>query len=361
MKNRAIIPLVLGLVVGFLAIKFSVDAIQRAQGARPEIVEIEVVVAGEDINASTRIKPDMLMVRRTPKTPLVPADAFSSMEDLVDRVTKKFIPQGIPITATMLAEDGTLPGIEERIEEGFRAVAVKIDESTGVAYLLRPGSFVDVIVVMDVKKSGHKSETISRVLLQRVKVGAVGQMLNDATAEDGPSRVRSVTLIVPEGDVPKLHLAQTKGRLTLAMRSENDMLITDEAEAQQGELFGEKKQADAVVGPPAPPPAVAPADEPECKTTPAVVTVVNGGDVYRLVYKGSCSMELLGVQRGLTEGDSGATFHPGSGGRGGALPGPRTLHSERDRRLRRSGAQSTTSDVAPRDNDDTDDYEEVGE
>jgi pilus assembly protein CpaB len=285
------------------------------------------------------------------------------MEDLVGRVTSKFIPQGMPVTASMLAEDGTPAGIEELIDEGYRAVTVKIDESTGVAYLLRPRCYVDVIVVMDVKKSGRKSETISRVLLQRVKVGAVGQMLNEVGTEDGPSRVRSVTLIVPESDVPKLHLAQTKGRLTLAMRSTNDVLITEEAEAEQGELFGEQEQqAEAFVGPPAPPPALASDDEPDCKTTPAVVTVVNGGDVYRLFYRGRCSTELVGVQRGLTEGDSGATFQPAAGGSGGTTAGPRTLHNERDRRLRRRGAQTDKPDNAPRrDNDRYNEDEEVGE
>jgi hypothetical protein len=213
---------------------------------------------------------------------------------------------------------------------------------------------------MDVKKSGRKTETLSRVLLQRVKVGAVGQMLHDQTVEDGPTRVRSVTLIVPEGDVPKLHLAQTKGRLTLAMRSEGDVLITDNAEAQQGELFGEEQQAGGLVGPPPPPPQVA-EDEPEGKTTPAVVTVVNGGEVYRLWYRGGCSMELLDVKRGLTEGDSGATFAPGPGGRGAATAGSRTMLSERERRLRRLGARSTKSDVDPVDDHRRNDKEEVGE
>ncbi len=366
MKSRAIIPLILGLVVGFFAIKMSVNAIHRAQGSSVPVEMVDAVVAGQDINASVRIAADMLLVRKTPKTPLLPPDSFTGIDPLIGRVTSKFIPQGMPLTAGMLAAEGTLPGIEERIEEGYRAVAVQIDESTGVAYLLRPGCFVDVIVVMDVQKPDRKKETISRVLLQRVRVGAVGQMLNQSSEESANARVRSVTLIVPEMDVPKLHLAQTKGRLTLAMRSEHDVLITDKAEAQQAELFGEKtpESPDSFVGPPSPPPVIAAAEEslePDCENSPSLLTVINGSDVFRLLYKGPCSRDLLEVHRGLTHGDSGATFSPAAYGKGQA-DGRRGGLSENQRRLRRLGAAGSQAD---RTGDDDvyiePSYEEVGE
>ncbi|UCG17692.1 MAG: Flp pilus assembly protein CpaB [Phycisphaerales bacterium] len=344
MKNRAIIPLVLGLVVGVLAVKFSVDAIQKAKGSRVDMEEVDAVIASSDIASSIRITPDMLMVRRTPKTPLLPPDAYASIDGLVGRVSKKFIPQGAVVTSAMIAEEGTLPGIEERIEEGYRAMAVKVDESTGVAYLLRPGCFVDVIVVMDVVKPGRKKETTSRVFLQRVKVGAVGQMLSETTTEDGPVRVRSVTLIVPEADVPKLHLAQTKGRLTLAMRSEDDTLITDNAEAHQDEVLGERRpQPGPFIGPLAGGPMAPPVAD-AAQDRDATVTVINGPDVIRIMYDGIRSMAVKGVQRGLTEGDSGATFVPAGPSYPRVDPGRRSALSPQERLLRRSGAGSTGSD-----------------
>lgn len=344
MKNRAIIPLVLGLVVGVLAIKFSVDAIQRAKGSRVDMEEVDAVIASSDIASSIRITPDMLMVRRTPKTPLLPPDAYTSIDGLVGRVSRKFIPQGAVVTSALIAEEGTLPGIEERIEEGYRAMAVKVDESTGVAYLLRPGCFVDVIVVMDVVKSGRKKETTSRVFLQRVKVGAVGQMLSETTTEDGPVRVRSVTLIVPEADVPKLHLAQTKGRLTLAMRSEDDTLITDKAEAHQDEVFGDRQpQPGPFIGPLTGGPIAPPVADSAAQDRDAMVTVINGPDVIRIMYDGIRSMAVKGVQRGLTEGDSGATFVPAGPSYPRVDPGRRSALGPQERLLRRSGAESTGS------------------
>ena len=67
-----------------------------------------------------QLKPDILV-----------KGADYRMEDVVGRVTKKFLPQGIPITASMLAEDGTLPGIEERIEELNRTL-MRVDFQPGL-------------------------------------------------------------------------------------------------------------------------------------------------------------------------------------------------------------------------------------
>jgi len=353
MKNRAIIPLVLGLVVGLLAIKFSVNAIQRARGSSAPAVEVDVVVASQDIHSSVRITSDMVVLKKTPKSPLMPFDACTSIDKLVGRVTQKFIPAGTPIAATLMAPEGTMPGIEERIPEGYRAVSVNVDESTGVAYLVRPGCFVDVLVVMDIKRPDRKPETISRVLLQRVRVGAVGQTLSDATSDTGASKVRSVTLIVPEEDVPKLHLAQTKGKVTLAMRSEDDVMVTDKAQARQGELWGEKpaEPADTSLVGPVAPSAIpgAPTTESEVKKdVSAMVTVVNNtpgraADVFRMIFKGVDSMDILGIKKGLTEGDSGATYAPQPQTPPVGGVGRQPVIGESERRLRRLGAEPADS------------------
>jgi pilus assembly protein CpaB len=349
MKNRAIIPLALGVVIGVLAIKFSVDAVRRARGESKPTIMVDAIVANQDIGQSLRITSDMLVVRKTPKTPLLPADAYTKVEDLVNRVTQKSIPQGVPIIPSMIAAEGTGEGIQERIPEGFRAVAVKIDESTGVAYLITPGCFVDVTVVMNVKRPTGKSETISRTILQRIEVGAVGQTLGDVTEEQGANRVKSVTLIVKEEDVPKLHLAQTKGKLTLALRSGADELLADARQANQSELIDGTKapvpkpanpQTATTANPLAPPPVVV---QPE-QVDPVMVTVVNGSradgaDVSRLTFEGPRSMNVVGVSRGLTAGDSGGTYVPKAGTGDGFDSSPRRVLTERERWLRRVGGR----------------------
>jgi pilus assembly protein CpaB len=327
MKSKALVPLVVGLVVGVIAIKYTMDTVNAAKGAKNTDM-VSVVMARSDIPSTVQITPDVLIVQETPKTPLLAMDTVSAADQIVNRVALKSIPQGVPITMSMIAPEGTLPGLIVRVKEGFRAVGVKITESSGVGYLIHPGDWVDVIVVMDVKRRS-KSETISRVILQRVQVGAVGQLLNERHTEENGNRVaQTVTLIVKEEDVPKLHLAQSRGRITLAMRGAEDLALNNPAETTGAEVFGNddgevgeqqtqhndsamasmmaqfnalKGQiASQATGETAPQPVVAPVPQLEPKT----VTIINGStkedeqSVVHVTYRDENSMEVIEVSEG---------------------------------------------------------------
>src|SRR4029079_11731054 len=103
---------------------------------------------------------------------LCPKLAVRDKSEVVGRVTSNSIPQGCPIVQSLLAPKGTLAVMAARIRDGFRAVAVKVDESIGVAGWVKPGSHVDVIAVMS-GKDGSKNETVSRLILQNLEVLAV--------------------------------------------------------------------------------------------------------------------------------------------------------------------------------------------
>ena len=140
MKTKAIIPLVLGLCVGLVAVKFLADSLQRAQGSTTDSsAKIPVVLAKQDIERFEEITAEMLELVETTDESLVPAtERIAKIEDVAGRVTAKTIPQRSPILLSMLAPEGTPPGLYGMIKPGFRAVSVKIDEVTGVAYQLAP-------------------------------------------------------------------------------------------------------------------------------------------------------------------------------------------------------------------------------
>lgn len=266
MKSKALIPLVIGIGVGVFAIKYTMDAVRKAQGATSSSEMITVVMAQKDIPATESITPDMIVAVKTPMTPMLPRDAFGDTAELEGRVALKSIPRGSPVLPSMIAPKGTPPGLTVRVKEGFRAVAVKIDESSGVGYLVHPGDWVDVLAVMETRKFG-KVTTESKLILERVQVAAVGQALNEGPEEGANRNVQSVTLIAKVDDVPKLHLAQTRGRITLAMRGAEDLSTTmkeDEADEIEA-LAAVPTQVSAAPEPEPAPPVV--------KTT--TVTVVN--------------------------------------------------------------------------------------
>lgn len=217
MRGRAIIPLVVGLGVGVFAIKLFVDVLQKAKGATGETVP--VVCAAADVEPTLEIQETMVEIRQVPKA-LAPELAFADKKEVVGRVTTLMIGKGMPIIPSVLAPPGTPPGMSTKIPEGYRAVAVQIDESAGVAGWLKPGSRVDVVVMMNIRRGGGQTESISKVILQNVEVLAVGQQL--ASGDSAANLTRSVTLMVVPEDVSKLHLASTQGKLRLAMRNQRD-------------------------------------------------------------------------------------------------------------------------------------------
>jgi pilus assembly protein CpaB len=216
MRGRALIPLVVGLGVGLVALKVFVNVLQKAKAAPAEMVS--VVYATGNIEPTLEIQESMVEVRQVPKG-LAGESAFREKSEVVGRVASWPIPKGSPIADMQLAAKGTPPGMAVRIPEGYRAVAVKIDESAGVAGWIKPSSRVDVVVLL---ASPDKSrESISKTILQNVEVLAVGQDLGKA-GDTAAALTNSATLLVRSADVPKLHLAETKGKLRLAMRNQRD-------------------------------------------------------------------------------------------------------------------------------------------
>jgi pilus assembly protein CpaB len=242
MKGKAYIPLVVGLVIGVFAIKLTFDFVRNARGNTVGGDRVSVVRTRTTIPMASEITNDMIEVVQAPKA-FVPKEAFNKKEDVVGRVSNVIIPKDMPVVANLLAPKGTTAGMEARIPQGYRAVAVKVDESSGVAYLVKPGSRVDVVAVMTAER-GRGSETISKTILQNIEVGAVGQELG-SNADKGAAVTKSVTLLLKPEDVPSLHLAAQKGKILLAMRNQVDMSSRTTTGTTEKKLLGQESDEPA--------------------------------------------------------------------------------------------------------------------
>lgn len=313
MNLKALIPLIAGLVVGGIALKLGADVLRKARGAQ-QVEMVEVWTAAQDVYRGQLIDEPQLSAMRFPAK-LVPDWAFTDKAELVGRVAKNTTFAGEIFHTAGLMPPGSRPGLP--VPEGVRAVAVKIDESSGVDYHLEPGSRVDVVASFQVREN-NRQQTIARTVLENVEVAAVGQRTTAVTQteEDGSPttdvrKVRAVTLFVPPDKVPTLLLAENRGRIKLSMRSdggdaeagtlskdkpidENSLFgkpkpkpEQDNAFAKQmgglfGNLFG--KQAEpTVTHVPAPEPEPAPAAPPEPKFV-HVMVVRSGNELTRLAW-----------------------------------------------------------------------------
>ena len=240
MNIKALIPLVAGLGIGGLALKVGIDTLKKARGAQQPAAKTTVWAALADIPRGAEITAEMLTEMPFPASAL-PEGVFQSQEDLLGRVPRLVAPAGLPIVETMLAPAGTKPGIH--VPEGHRAVAVKIDASSGVDYHLEPGAFVDVIGSFKVRRE-DRQETIAKTIIENVEIAAVGQRVSPSSGEEEDGKnlartVRAITLFVKPEQVKALHLAEQKGKIKLSLRGDTDVdNVNDDSMVSDFELTG---------------------------------------------------------------------------------------------------------------------------
>jgi pilus assembly protein CpaB len=179
-----------------------------------------VVVAIRDLPLATVLRPEDLAVTAWPRK-LQPEGTFQDPKELVGRVltTKLWKNEAVLTTKVAAREAGN--GLAALIPENMRAAAVRVDDVVGVAGFIHPDDRVDVIVTLRPEQGG---ETTSKVILQNVRVLAVGQEMEDRDAKNKKQAlpVTVATLLVTTEDSEKLALAASQGKLLLTLRSKTD-------------------------------------------------------------------------------------------------------------------------------------------
>ena len=131
--------------------------------------------------------------------------------------------QGEPVLPGKLAPKTATGGLSSIIQEGKRAITVRVNEVIAVAGFALPGSYVDVLV------SGKDADNqpFARTVLSRIKVLAVAQ--ETTTDPDKPKVVDAVTLELTPLESEKLDLARNIGKLSLVLRNEFDTSVINSA------------------------------------------------------------------------------------------------------------------------------------
>jgi Flp pilus assembly protein CpaB len=119
-------------------------------GGSPTPAPVKVVTAKQDIQTGTVIESNLLTTTELPATS-VPFDAISSPNEIVGLPARQTIVAGLPITASMFAQQGTITNKEvlKNLDPGFRAMAVQVDQVTGVGTIIQPGDRVDVVIAFE--------------------------------------------------------------------------------------------------------------------------------------------------------------------------------------------------------------------
>lgn len=212
MKNaRPLIVILVSLVVGAAAVAVAA----RWVAMQASIATTQVVVAARDLEVGTRLGPDVVQVVDWPAGVAL-KEPFASADKVKDRVINTQVLRGEPIVAAKLAAPGEKGGLSAVLEQGTRAITVRVNEIVGVAGFALPGNYVDVMV----NTPDDSNRPVSKIVLQRILVLAVAQEVS--TGDNKPRVVNAVTLQVTPQEAEQIDLARSIGSLSLVLRSQID-------------------------------------------------------------------------------------------------------------------------------------------
>jgi pilus assembly protein CpaB len=146
----------------------------------------------------------------------LPDGAFATKDELLAggrRTVLYPLKQGEPVLRSKVTGAGQRASLAAVLDEGKRAVTVRVDDVRGVAGFVLPGDFVDVVMIAD--EVSNKRQSYSDILLEHIKVLAIDQIASEA--EEKPTVARAVTLEVTREQAQKILLATNVGKLSLIL------------------------------------------------------------------------------------------------------------------------------------------------
>jgi pilus assembly protein CpaB len=215
-------------------------AAASATHAAPQMTN--VVYAASALPVGARVRAADVKVVAVPVS-VKPHDAFSRVEDVIDRPVIATIVQDEPILKQRLTDPGSGAGLAPIIPRGFRAVSVRVNDVIGVAGYVQPGMKVDVLV------TGHppqSDETYTRTVLQNIPVLSAGQILQPEPKGQAINAT-VVTLQVTPHEAEMLTLATDGGHIQLVLRNSTDGAVQTAIGAQLSSIYGVGKPREAAV------------------------------------------------------------------------------------------------------------------
>jgi pilus assembly protein CpaB len=211
-QSRLALTFILALV---LALAASYLVYRQLSSASPvEAQGQQVVIAAADLTIGTPLTAEDLTVTRWP-TSDIPAGTAMDKDALVGRPLIYPVFKGEPILTSKLALEGSGAGLSAVIDEGMRAVSIRVDEVVAVAGFVVAGTHVDVMLTGN---PGSGEEQLTQTILEDVQVLAAGQSIQP-DAEGKPQRVNVVTFLCTPDDAAKVILAASEGRIQLVLRN----------------------------------------------------------------------------------------------------------------------------------------------
>jgi pilus assembly protein CpaB len=220
-KNTIImvgIAVVFGLLAVFVAqgwLNYQAELSRRTVAPKPQaaVATRTIVVAAGPLRFGAHVTPEQLREVAWPDD-AIPAGTFATIAELTQgkRIVIASIERNEPILRTKITGAGQKATLSAVIQDGMRAITVRVNDVEGVAGFVLPGDHVDVLLTRQAERTTGTND----VVIQNTRVLAVDQLADDAA--DRPTVVRAVTLEVDTIGAQKTALAASLSNLSLMLR-----------------------------------------------------------------------------------------------------------------------------------------------
>lgn len=217
--------------------------LDREKAMRASMIQTEeIFVAAQPLAYGDEITPEMVKKVRWP-VEAMPENPFRTEEELfpegaeVPRLALRAIEPMEPLLAVKVTGPGESAGVASQLTKGMRAFAIKVDVTSGVSGLLRPGDRVDVYWSGRATNTGDE---ITKLIESSITLVAVDQTSNNE--RQSAILARTVTVEATPTQVAALATAQSTGHLSLALVGRNDDTVVSGVEIDKNTLLGIQEQ-----------------------------------------------------------------------------------------------------------------------
>lgn len=177
----------------------------------PKMATREVVVPLRQIERGKKLLASMFKIERRPLVGLE-YGVVEDIEGVAGFYARTALLPGQPVAKDAVTTQQPNSIISQEIPPGYRAVTIRVNETSGVEGWARPGSSVDVSLIATV--NGEKTIT---TIVENSKVLSANR--NARRSEQNPDQPvpATVTLLVTTADSQKIQLGKSMGQLELTL------------------------------------------------------------------------------------------------------------------------------------------------
>ena len=259
MKRSNRLIFLIGILLAAVAGVGAFFLLQQQPTKPPEQTTTTVVEAAVAIPLGTKIIEGMVVATVYPLD-TAPTGGYKQVAEVIGRTVRTDVAKGQMITAQVFTTGvGTVTEITPLIKSGKRAMAIRVDQTTGVGTLIKPGDHVDLVVaytiqLMERSQDGSLATVATpqksvKLVLQNLEVlgtllppaeqpkgdqqpGATpepGQQQGAATTLNDQQQIVIVAVTPQQAEVVKFaQAAEPEAAITLILRSVDDYELPDE-------------------------------------------------------------------------------------------------------------------------------------